>query len=230
MRVLGRVEECERRFPAYGGLPGRSESIAVAPHHSAASFRRGPVLWLILCGVLLVAAITISTATISGQFRERALNNSERELENTVLLLTRHFDQQFEDADILATDLIAKMQFTESASAEIFSSEMSTYDAHLMLKSKASVLSYIGEINIYNSDGLLINSSGGWPLPDVNIGGREYFGDLKSNPELKLTLGDPVQSNFAGKPTTVIAHRLNGLGGVFLGVMARRMDSANCQN
>src|SRR5438874_3188691 len=85
-------------------LPGRSESTAVAPHHSAASFRRGPVLWLILCGVLLVAAITISTALIIGQFRERALSNSERELENTVLLLTRHFDQQFEDADILATD------------------------------------------------------------------------------------------------------------------------------
>jgi len=211
-------------------LPGRSESTAVAPHHSAASFRRGPVLWLILCGVLLVAAITISTALIIGQFRERALSNSERELENTVLLLTRHFDQQFEDADILATDLIAKMQFAGSASPEIFSSEMSTYDAHLMLKSKASVLSYIGDVNIYNSDGQLINSSGGWPLADVNIAGREYFGALKSNRELKLTLGEPVQSYFTGKPTTVIAHRLSGLDGVFLGVMARRIDSANFQN
>src|SRR5438067_1942556 len=211
-------------------LPGRSESTAVAPHHSSASFRRGPVLWLILCGVLLVAAITISTALIIGQFRERALSNSERELENAVLLLTRHFDQQFEDADILATDLIAKMQFAGSASPEIFSSEMSTYDAHLMLKSKASVLSYIGDVNIYNSDGQLINSSGGWPLADVNVAGREYFGGLKSNRELKLTLGEPVQSYFTGKPTTVIAHRLSGLDGVFLGVMARRIDSANFQN
>ena len=101
-------------------LSGRSESTAVAPHHSAASFRRGPVLWLILCGVLLVAAITISTALIIGQFRERALSNSERELENTVLLLTRHFDQQFEDADIIATDLIAKMQFAGSASPGVW--------------------------------------------------------------------------------------------------------------
>src|SRR3954462_1054815 len=87
-----------------GRLPGRSESTAVAPHHSAASFRRGPVLWLILCGVLLVAAITISTALIIGQFRERALSNSDRKLKTPVLLLPRHFDQQFEDADILATD------------------------------------------------------------------------------------------------------------------------------
>ena len=60
---------------------------------------RGPVLWLTLCGGLLVAAIFIGTIMMVGEFRERALANSERELENTVLLLTRHFDQQFEDSD-----------------------------------------------------------------------------------------------------------------------------------
>src|SRR2546423_14372316 len=111
------------------------------------------------------------------------MTNSERKGKTPLLLLTRHFDQQFEDADILATDLIAKMQFAGSASPEIFSSEMSTYDAHLMLKSKASVLSYIGDVNIYNSDGQLINSSGGWPLADVNIAVPEYSALLHSNPD-----------------------------------------------
>ena len=37
--------------------------------------------------------------TMVGEFRERALSNRERELENTVLLLSRHFDQQFEDTE-----------------------------------------------------------------------------------------------------------------------------------
>ena len=62
-----------------------------------ASLRRGPILSLILCGGLLVATIIVGTMTMVGEFRERALSNNERELENTVLLLTRHFDQQFED-------------------------------------------------------------------------------------------------------------------------------------
>ena len=48
-----------------------------------------------------------------GEFRERALANSERELENTVLLLTRHFDQQFEDTEVIAADVIAQMQVSE---------------------------------------------------------------------------------------------------------------------
>ena len=69
-----------------------SRATAPGSQPFAMSIRRGPVLWLILCGVLLVAAITIGTAVVIGEFRERALGNSERELENTVRLLGRHFD------------------------------------------------------------------------------------------------------------------------------------------
>jgi len=71
--------------------------ISIAP-----SVRRSPIHCLILCGVLLIAAIVIGTAVMVGNFRERALSSSERELENTVRLLTRHFDQQFDDTEVIA--------------------------------------------------------------------------------------------------------------------------------
>ena len=63
----------------------------------APTSRGGPIRWLILGGVLLIAAIAIGATVMAGNFRERALRNSERELENTVLLLARHFDQQLAD-------------------------------------------------------------------------------------------------------------------------------------
>jgi hypothetical protein len=53
----------------------------------------GPIRWRVLCGALLIAAIAVGTAFMVGNFRERSLHSSERELENTVLLLARHFDQ-----------------------------------------------------------------------------------------------------------------------------------------
>jgi hypothetical protein len=62
-----------------------------------ASVRGNPVRWLTVGGALLVASIVVGTAMIAGVFRERALQSAERELENTVLLLARHFDQQLED-------------------------------------------------------------------------------------------------------------------------------------
>jgi PAS domain-containing protein len=212
---------------------GRSKmprTTAIGSHHIATSIRRDPVLWLVLCGSFLVAAIVLGTVVMVGEFRERALRNSERELENTVLLLTRHFDQQFEDSDVIANNLISQMQISGMASPEIFRSQMSSPEAHLMLQAKVSVLSYIGDVQIFDSDGKLINSSGAWPLPAVSIAERAYFKTFKSDPQSTVTVAEPVRRYFSGSWTTVIAHRLNGPDGVFLGVMARRIDPANFEN
>jgi diguanylate cyclase (GGDEF)-like protein/PAS domain S-box-containing protein len=208
------------------GRLGMSRAMATASQHIAGWMRRGPVFWLVICGGSLVAAIIIGTVVMVGQFRERALHNAERELENTVLLLTRHFDQQFEDSEIIANDLALRMEFSGDPSPENFRSKMSTFDAHRMLKSRVSVLSYIGDVTIFDLEGKLINSSAEWPLPAFNIADRDYFKTFKSDSESKIALAEPVRSHFTGKWTTVIAHRLSGPDGTFLGVMARRVDPA----
>src|ERR1700676_3882370 len=77
-----------------------------------------PISWLILSGVLLIAAITVGTTIMAGNFRERTLNSSKRELENTVLLLARHFDQQLDDFGAIQKDLIAYMQSSGITTSE----------------------------------------------------------------------------------------------------------------
>jgi diguanylate cyclase (GGDEF)-like protein/PAS domain S-box-containing protein len=210
-------------FSIWGGL-GKLRTVAIGSYHTATSIRGGPILWLIVCGGLLIAAITIGTVLVVDEFRERALSNSARELENTILLLSRHFDQQFEDCEIITNDLISKMQFSEIASPEAFRTQMSGLDARLMLKSKTSTLSYIGDVNIFDADGKLVNSSGDGPLPAASIADRAYFKAFKSNPQSTAILAEPVRSVFTGGWTTVLAHRLSGASGVFLGVMGRRID------
>ncbi|MGA7999012.1 MAG: diguanylate cyclase, partial [Bradyrhizobium sp.] len=147
------------------------------------SLRRGPVLWLILSGVLLVAAITIGTGVIISQFRERALSNGERELENTVRLLSRHFDQQLGDLEVPLNDLIAQIHAAGVASPEAFKRYMSAPEMHLLMKAKVSAPSEIAGINAYDSEGTLINSSVVSVVPPVNIADRAYFLALKSDPE-----------------------------------------------
>ena len=97
--------------------------------HLAATIR-GPVLWLTLCGGFLVSAIFVGTIMMAGEFRERALINTERELENTVLLLTRHFDQQFEDSDTLADDVISRLQISDIASQRVLPQTMPRAPKH----------------------------------------------------------------------------------------------------
>ena len=119
------------------------------------------------------------------------------------------------------------MQLSRFASPEAFKSEMSTFDAHQLLKSRVSVLSYTGAINIFGADGGLINSSGDWPLPAISIVDREYFKTFKSDPNLTTVLTEPVRSYYTGSWTTIIAHPLRGPDGVLLGVMVRRIEPAN---
>src|SRR5438045_2698405 len=98
--------------------------------------RGGPIHGLVLCGVVLIVAIVIGTATMVGNFRERALNSSERELENTVLMLARHFDQQLEDFAVVQKDVIAQMQSAGIGTGEAYRRAMSGRDTHQMLKAK----------------------------------------------------------------------------------------------
>jgi diguanylate cyclase (GGDEF)-like protein/PAS domain S-box-containing protein len=202
-----------------------SRTVAALARRMAAVRGRDPIVWLIICGGLLVVALVIGTIAMIDGFRERALSNSERELENTVLLLTRHFDQQFEDCDVIATNLIAQMRLTEMPSAAEFRARMSTTEAHEMLRSRASVSSYIGSVNIFDADGQLINSTDNWPISPIDISDRAYFKTFKSDPRATV-LTSPVHSVFTGRWSTVIAHRLSGPDGVLLGVMARRIEPA----
>jgi PAS domain-containing protein len=201
-------------------------SAAIGPHRVAASVRRGPVLWLTVCGGLLVAAIIIGAIAVASEFRERALVNGERELENTVVLLAHHFDQQLEDSEIMANDLISQMNISGIASPEIFRARMSTPAAHEMLKSRAGILSYIGEVTIFDSQGQMINSSAVWPVPPNSIADREFFNAFKSDLQSDKAV-EPVRSYVTGGWTTVITRRLTGRDGVFLGVVSRRIEPAS---
>ncbi|NOJ43246.1 bifunctional diguanylate cyclase/phosphodiesterase [Bradyrhizobium australiense] len=193
----------------------------------ASAFSGGPIRWLILGGTLLIATIAIGATVMAGNFRERALRNSERELENTVLLLARHFDQQLEDFQVVQKDLIAFMRTSGIATLENYKRRMSNHDIHLILKSKIDALSYVGGINIFDADGNLINASAAWPPPPVNSADRTFFRTFKSGPQSPDMVVEPVYSRVTGAWTTVIARKITGPRGEFLGAIGRGIEPLN---
>src|SRR3954452_123159 len=194
-----------------------------------AAARRGPVLWLTLSGALLVAGIFAVTAIAVGDFRERTLANRERELETTVQLIARHFDQQFEDSDVVAADLIGQMRLPEISSAAMFRERMSGPATNQMLRSKISSVSHLGDIVIYDAEGEIINWSRTQPLPKINVSSRAYFQTFKSNPMSEPVLLESVRSFLIGKWTTIIARRLTLPDGTFIGAIVRRIDPDSYQ-
>jgi diguanylate cyclase (GGDEF)-like protein/PAS domain S-box-containing protein len=193
----------------------------------AAILRGGPIRWLVLGGILLIAAIALGAALMAGNFRERALHNAERELENTVLLLARHFDQQLEDFEVVQKDLIDYMGANGVTTAENYRRQMSSEAIHLMLKSKMSALSYVGGLQLFDAEGRLINSTAAWPVPAVNVADRAYFLTFKSDPQAPEMLVEAVYSRITGVWTTAIARKVTGPDGKLIGVVGRGIESSN---
>ena len=181
----------------------------------------------ILGGALLIAAIVFGTAiTVSG-FRERALNSSERELENTVLLLAHHFDQQFEEFEVVQKELIAYIRSTGIASTEDFRRQMSSPDMREILKGKSNGSPDVAGVNIFDSDGTLLNSSQ-WGRPAVNVKDRPYFQAAKSGAASTAGTIELIKSRLSGGNwTALIAHPITGPDGEFLGLVTRGIATAS---
>src|ERR1700688_1884910 len=188
---------------------------------------RGPIRWLVLCGALLIAVIAIGTAVMVGNFRERALNSSERELENTVLLLARHFDQQLEDFIVIQKDVVAQVKRAGIGSPEAFRRQMASPEWHDVLRARVAGYSDVAGVNVFDAEGILINSSETWPVPAVNIADRAFFKAFKSGYAVRPISVELVQGRFSGSWATVISHRVTGPEGEFLGLVTRAITPAS---
>jgi diguanylate cyclase (GGDEF)-like protein len=201
--------------------------MANATFNIKALVRGNPIRWLIVGGALLVAGIVVGTAMMVGVFRERALNSAERELDNTVLLLTRHFDQQLDDFVSIQREVASQPQFAQMASPAAFRSLMSTPEVHDTLHAKGSGHPDVAGVNVFDAEGKLINSSERWPVPNVNIADRAFFQAFKSGSTARPVLIELVHGRFIGGWATVIAHKVRGRNGEFLGVVTRAITPAS---
>jgi diguanylate cyclase (GGDEF)-like protein len=205
----------------------RSDGDSIRHRGRSAFDRANPLNWLILGGILLIASIVIGTAVTVLNFRERALNNSERELENTVLLLARHFDRELHDFEALQRDVVRRMERSGIASPADFRRQMSSDAFHTTLQAAADASSDAAGINVFDANGQLINSSQSWPVPAVNIADLAYFRDFAADDRSPVVQLAPVNSRLTGGWTTVIARKVVGPNGQFLGLASREISPAN---
>ena len=185
------------------------------------SVRGGPIRWLVFGGLLLIAAITAGTTIMAGTFRERALRSSEQQLENTVLLMARHFDQQLEDFMGIQRDIVAQIENSRMSSPDVFKAQLSSAEWHDVLRLRLRAFTDVAGVNVFDADGRLINSSENWPVPNVRIADRKFFKAFKSGSPFDRFRIELVQGRFQPGWATVVACKVTGPNGEFLGVVTR---------
>ncbi|HVX79452.1 MAG TPA: EAL domain-containing protein [Bradyrhizobium sp.] len=189
--------------------------------HEHSWLRRGPLPWLILCGLGLIAVIAIVTTMMVNNYRRQTLKSEETNLENTVSMLARHFDQQLTDFVTVQKDIVGEIRSRGITTPSDLAAEMGTAEQHKMLCVRLSNTTDVAGLNIYGANGELINSSKNWPVPAVNISDREYFKELKTDTGRLPYRMEQVRSRYSGKWTTAVAYRISGPHDEFLGVVVR---------
>ncbi|QOZ26491.1 EAL domain-containing protein [Bradyrhizobium sp. CCBAU 51753] len=192
--------------------------------------RMGAIQWLVLSAALLVLAITLGTGYLALQFRERALEMSERELNNTALLLSRHFDQQLSDLQHVHDDIVSYLQAGQVDTADQFEKTMSLLSAHEMLRTRLAALPHVGGLNVFNAKGWLINSSEMWPVPDINIADRRYYQEFTSGRPTSPVIVEPAMSKVTGNWTTIFARRITGRNGEIIGFASRGVEPSHFED
>jgi diguanylate cyclase (GGDEF)-like protein/PAS domain S-box-containing protein len=177
--------------------------------------------------VLLITAIAAGTGYAIDHFRRRALQNAERELENTALLLARHLDEELRQLDLVEANLIDHIRSLGITNREEVERRMGGDDVHQMLKNQMKVVSYGSRLSLADAKGKLINSSYAWPVKPVNFADRDYFKTLKANPQLQTLLSEPIQSRLTGDWTIVFARKVTSPAGDFLGLALGGIDLAH---
>ena len=191
--------------------------------------RLSAIQWLILTAAALVVAITLGTAYFAMQYRERALEVAERQLNNSALLLSRHFDQQLLDLQHVQEDVVNGMR-AEIHTADDFETKMSTFTAHELLRRKLSVLPYVGALNLWSARGSLVNSSEMWPVDDNTVTDRRYYREFMSGRPTPDVIVEAVVSKVTKVWTTVFARKILGRQGEIIGFAVRGVEASHFES
>ena len=192
--------------------------------------RLGAIQWLILSAAVIVIAITLGTGYFAMQYRERALEVAERELNNSALLLSRHFDQQLLDLQHVQEDVVTSLRADGVHTADDFESKMSTLSAHEMLRTKLSVMPHVGALNLWSAKGWLINSSEMWPVADKTVTDRRYFQEFMSGKPTPDVIVEPVVSKVTKIWTTIFARKIIGRKGEIIGFAVRGVEPSHFED
>lgn len=167
----------------------------------------------ILIGAVLMLATAAASAWTLWDARRDARRQAVQASDNLVLSLERDVDRNIEiyDLSLRAAQRGVVLPELSSASPDARNSILFDGAASAAFFSKILITDEAGQV-IYDADSAT-------PRP-INLAGRDYFRQHREQPEAGLVIGLVQKGQSSGRSSLVLSRRLDGPGGLFMGVVA----------
>ncbi|UCV11056.1 EAL domain-containing protein [Dechloromonas denitrificans] len=178
-----------------------------------------PIIRLLLTGMILVSLIVTLTIYETYARRERAFQDSERNLGLLATALAEYTERTFQSIDVLLHNIeadLAQLDLNTPAGVE---------EATRMLRRRTADFPAVNSLNIVGARGELLASSFAIPSPPPNYSDREYFTDARDGiGENRVRVGRPIFGKKTKRWAIAFTLRRENRRGEFRGTIYAGLD------
>ncbi len=186
-----------------------------AKYHAA----RAPILWVtVVCAAFAVGLIAAASVTVVAT-RNKTLSDGTGDLSRLGLAIATHTHRIIFGADLIISDLEQRFISAGKISADGFVEYAGTKSMNGLLHDMVVISSDLDTLVMIDRHGKLINSSLSGPTPAIDLSDRDYFINLRDNPDLGYFISEPLKNRGTGQDGIFLAHRINGSDGAFVGII-----------
>jgi signal transduction histidine kinase len=170
--------------------------------------------------ILALAGFAIWNARLSA-FRE-----GQRDATDLSVALAEQTARYVQTVDLTMMEAESWTTGLDRRTPAAFKIRIQSAEIRQQLAERRSTVSDGHAIILVSADGEIMNSSRPRFIPDINISGTDYFQYLKEHDESVLVIGSPGTSRTTGDASLFFARRVDGLDGIFLGLVVGVVDVA----
>src|SRR5665213_2647362 len=175
--------------------------------------------YLYLGGFVFIA-ITIVAAglAIREMYRDR-ISDEMKDTRNLSVVLAEQSGRAVQAVDLVVQETRAMVLGTGITDPDQFRERMASKTVHQYLLDRLRSLPQANSIALLDDRGIITNFSHTWPIPYIDASDRDFFRYLRDSNDPGAFVGVPVVNRFTGAWTIMLARRVSGPDGTFLGIV-----------
>ena len=195
-------------------MPRRSNSSSATPQHGHRANHRVYIIGL-FCVAITIAAACLSVWLL----RRDQINQQMSDANNLAIVLAAQAARTVQAVDLVVQETRALAVRTGVKDPDDMRTLMGTQAIHQFLVSRLRSLPQANSLALIDDTGTIVNFSHTWPVPVINAADRDFFKYLRSHDDPNPVIGSPVVNRFTDAWVIMIARRIDGPNGEFLGVV-----------